>query len=224
MTSHREEIPERLRRFAERNWPEGAGPRRVVLAQTGEMRLSPEGRWMPFTADQWMTPDATGFCWHARVRMAPFVTAVVEDAYESGHGRLDAKVFGKLPVAHEEGPGVDRGEAQRYLAELPLVPGAILHNRELRFADGPEGSVRVWYRDPETYVDLHFDDQGDVVRTFSETRPRGDEGPTPWEGHWSVYESTDGLRVPRRGDVAWLLPEARFGYWWGEVDDVALEP
>jgi len=133
------------------------------------------------------------------------------------------KMFGALPVTHAEGPSVDRGELQRYLAELPFAPGAILHDRELRFADGPEGSVRVWISDPEIHVDLHFDEDGDVTRTFSETRPRGDEGPTPWEGRFSVYEETDGLRVPRRAEVAWLLDGEPFRYFWAELDDFALE-
>lgn len=221
--TERTDPPEPLRRFAERNCPDTPHDR-VVFAQVGEMRLKPDGRWLPFTAEQWMATRSTAFCWHARVKMAPLVTAVVEDAFEDGHGRLDVKIFGALPVAHDEGPNVDRGEIQRYLAELPCTPRAILEDPELRFDDGPDGSVRVWVGDPEVYVDLHFDAQGDVVRTYSETRPRGDEGPTPWEGRWSVYETTDdGLRVPRRADVAWLLPEGRFAYWWAELSDFALE-
>ncbi|MCA9604639.1 MAG: hypothetical protein KC619_03530 [Myxococcales bacterium] len=210
--------PEPLRRFAERNLgAAGAAGSRFLIEQAGEMRSKPTGRWMSFSAEQWFAPKEVAFCWHARVRMAPLVTAVVDDAYEDGHGRLDVKVWGAVPVTHQEGPDVDRGEAMRYLAELPMNPAALLHNPDLRFDEGPEGSFRVWTGDPETYVDLHLDRDGDVVRIHSRARPRGKEGPTPWEGRFRLYTESNGVRAPRLAEVAWLLPGERFTYWRGEV-------
>lgn len=217
------ELPERVAAYLERNLPAASrGARRVELEQTGTMRLKPGGRAIPFTAEQWIDTGAVGFCWHARFRMAPLVTAVVEDAYEDGHGRLDVKVWGKLPVAHAEGPVVDRGEVQRYLAELVWAPGAFAQNEALRYEERGD-AVRVWTLDPDTYVDLFFDDHGDVCRTFTTTRARSDGAPVleaegaPWEGRFFDYAERGGVRLPTRGEVAWLLPEGRFDYWQGEI-------
>lgn len=216
-------MPERLRSFVERNLPE---PRpaadRLTLHQTGEMRLKPGGRAMPFSAQQWSAVDELAFCWRARVRMAPLVTAVVEDAFEAGRGRLDVRLWGAIRVMHAEGPELDRGEAQRYLAELPWNPGAVLRNPALRFeARGDEG-VRVACGDAQTWVDLRFDAAGDIVGSFSETRHFGERGPTPWEGSFWDYGVLGGLRVPRQGEVSWLLPEGRFTYWRGRIDALVL--
>ncbi|PRP98503.1 hypothetical protein ENSA5_29730 [Enhygromyxa salina] len=216
------QLPDALRSFAERNILR-RDYARVVLEQEGTMRLQPNASWRPFTAEQWTSAREVAFCWHARVKMAPFVTMVIDDAFEGGHGRLDVKLWGRLPVAHDDGPELDRGEAMRYLAELPWNPAALLTNPELRFAEGPEGSVRVWTGDPRTYVDAHLDEAGDIVRTYSETRSMGDAGPAPWEGRFSDYADLGGLRVPCRGEVSWLLPEGRFEYWRGEITSLKCE-
>ena len=83
-------------------------------------------------------------------------------------------------VMHGE-PGVDldRGELTRYLGELAWNPMAIVHNPELRYADGPDGTARVWAHDERSYVDCRFDDAGDLVEIASAARVRGREDPGP---------------------------------------------
>jgi hypothetical protein len=194
-------------------------PRGTLLNQRGEMRLDPQGAWLPFTAEQTMEADATGFVWHARVRMAPMVTAVVEDAYEHRKGRLDAKIWGVFPVAHARGVDVDRGEAERYLAELPWCPLALLHNPGLNFEERDDGGVRVWVHEPNTYVDLRFDAEGDIVGARTTTRMRGDVC-VPWEGRFSRYRDFGGVRAPSAGEVWWETDHEPFVYWRGEVTEL----
>jgi deoxyribonuclease V len=215
-------LPPLLEAYVRRVLPEHIpGPARVLLHQTGEMRLTPARDWMPFTAEQTIAADKTEFVWHARFKMAPLVTAVVEDAFEGGHGRLDAKIWGVIPVAHARGIDVDRGERQRYLAELPWCPMALLYNEELQFDSVGEREIRVWVGDPQTYVDLRFDEAGDIVGTYTETRKR-DDITHPWEGRFSDYRDFAGVRAPARGEVMWHLPEGEFTYWRGEVTHLAV--
>ncbi len=216
-------IPAAVRRFVARTRTPEDDAKRVVIEQRGTMRLKATGKWLPFTAEQWMAVREVGFCWHARVKMAPFVTAVVEDKYEAGQGLLDVKLWGAVPIAHEDGPDIDRGEIQRYLAELPWNPGALLLNPELRFEERPDGVVRVWTGEPTLYVDLFFDSAGDVVRTHCDNRPFQSRGPCSWEGRFSDYADHGALRIPTRGEVAWLLPEGPFEYWRGEVTSHTTE-
>ncbi len=196
--------------------PPGA-PYRLLVEQEGEFRLGADRKWMPFTAEQWSAVHEVGFCWHARVRMAPLVTVVVEDAFEAGQGRLDAKVWGVLPMAHGRGPSFDRGEAQRYLAELPWNPLAVLRNRELHFGEGEGGSVRVWFQEPQTYVDLRPDADGDVMSAYTTTREIESGKTAPWEGFCADYTNFEGIRMPRRAEVSWVLPEGRFTYYRGTI-------
>ena len=48
------------------------------------------------------------------------------DAFVQGAGRLTVQLYGLITVANAAGAGIDRGEALRYLAELPWAPDAIL--------------------------------------------------------------------------------------------------
>ncbi|MCB9763784.1 MAG: hypothetical protein H6739_28705 [Alphaproteobacteria bacterium] len=217
------DLPALLAAYLDRNVPAAArGGSRVLFSQTGAMCLKPGGRWSPFTAEQWMATDAVSFCWHARIKMAPLLTAVVEDACEDGHGRLDVKLWGALPLSHEEGPRFDQGEAQRYLAELTWNPVALLRNPALRFEERSDGAVRVQVGDPDTWVDLRFDAAGDIVGTWTEARAYGDKGVFPWEGRFEDYTTLGGIRLPRRGAVSWHLPEGPFCYWRGEIVDLEL--
>ena len=183
------------------------------------MRLGPDRGWMPFTAEQTIEAHTTGFVWHARFRMAPLVTGVVEDAYEDGTGRLDAHLWGLVRVAHGRGVDVDRGEAERYLAELPWCPLALLHNPQLRYVEVDDRTVRVWVHDPDTYVDLLFDADGDISGARTTTRVR-DGAAQPWEGRFADYRAFGGIRAPSRGEVWWDGPEGRFVYWRGVVTDL----
>ncbi len=193
----------------------------VLLHQRGEMRLSPERGWSPFTAEQVIDPRQTRFVWHARIKMAPLVTAVVDDAYENGRGRLDAKLWGIFSVAHERGPEIDRGEALRYLAELPWCPTALLHNPDLRFRQIDDATVRVWVGDETTRVDLTFDADGLICRSSSDTRVR-DGKAEPWIGEFANYRDFGPFRAPSQGRVRWHPEGNPFEYWRGEV--TAIEP
>jgi hypothetical protein len=69
-------------------------------------------------------------------------------------------------------------------------------------------------------VRLGFDASGDVVRAAAPDRPRLDGGravPTPWRGLFSDHADLGGLRVPRRAEVAWDLPDGPFTYWRAAV-------
>ncbi len=216
-------VPSIWKRFFERQVSSSppVGARGTVITQRGELRLE-SGKWAPFTAEQTFQAERCGFCWHARAKMAPLVTAVVEDAYEDGHGRLEAKVFGLLRVAKgEPGLDLDRGELIRYLGELPWNPMAALHNPELRFTTAPLGKPRVWTHDEGTYVDYTFDSEGDIVEIESTARSRGKEGTAPWSGRFLRYAELDAVRIPVEAEVSWDLPEGRLVYWRGTVESFA---
>lgn len=210
-------IPRILSDYYERAVPEAPSePRGTSIAQVGEMRLAPDKPWMPFSAEQTISASETRFCWRARFKMAPLVTGMVEDAFENGQGRLDAKLWGLFSLAHARGPAVDRAEAQRYLAELVWSPMALVCNPELRFGEAQDGRLRIWVGDERTYVDLLFDEHGDVAGARTETRSRDGE-PQPWEGRFWDYQDFDGIRAPSRGEVWWDAPDGKFVYWRGTV-------
>jgi hypothetical protein len=170
-------LPDIWQRYLERNiGTTPQQPRGTLITQRGEILLDTE-KWAPFTAEQTFEAQRCGFVWHARVKMAPLVTAVVEDAYEGGHGRLEVKLFGLFRIMRAEpGLALDRGELTRYLGELPWNPTAIVHNPEIHFTIAPSGLARVWAHDEASYIDCRFDAEGDLVEIETTTRVRGDKG------------------------------------------------
>ena len=221
--------PPLVDRYLERALPagDGAAARCVRIEQTGEMRLKPGGRWLPFTAVETFEIARVGFAWQARFALGRLAWMRVDDAYADGEGHLDARLWGRLPVMRARGPEVARGEAMRYLAELIWVPQALRGNRDLEWAELDARTVEVASGTgaERAAVQLHFDGDGDIERTSAPDRPFAqgkDVVPRAWGGVVSDYAVLGGVRVPTRAEVGWTLPEGEFTYWRGTVTSLEV--
>ena len=201
-------------------------PRQVRITQRGEMWLKPDGRAMAFTAIQSFAVERVAFAWHARFPLlGPLALQVVDD-YADGDGKLEVRVLG-IPVQRQRGPETTAGEALRYLAELPFVPHAIAHNRELRWRELEERCVEVATEvDGQLLtVDLELDADGDIAGVSSQMRQRkvGDEWvATEWGGRYGDYRMLGAIRMPTAAEAYWELPEGRYVYWRATVTSAQL--
>ncbi len=191
------------------------------------MWREPGGKAMKFTAHQWTATETVAFRWQARFPMMPFVSLVVEDSYANGSGSLSGRLWGWLKLFEQRGDEVDRGQALRYLSELPWAPAAYLGNPALRYEER-DGRLRILCKvgDQWTGLDYDVDSAGRVVQVRAEARPREVNGAfidTPWVGRFDDWKEMSGLVVPTRGEVAWELPEGLFTYWRGQVTRHALQ-
>ena len=187
----------------------------------------PGGRRLPFKAVEELSVRTIEFEWRAVFGPNPLVRMIVVDRYREGEGSLTAKVWGLVPAVRSFGPGTDRGEAMRYLAELAWVPHAIAANPALSWRELGEDSVEVstLVAGRAASVQLAFDDSG-LLRTATAIRPRlaGKTAvDTPWVGNFGDYEELAGIRVPCSAEVSWELPEGPFTYWRVEVRSLEAE-
>lgn len=159
-----------------------------------------------------MSCERIEFRWQARFTMAGWVPGIVVDSFENGCGALHARLLGLFPVAHARGPEVDRSEIQRYLAEIAWCPMALTTNPQLEFKELSSESIRIKACNDQTYVDLSFDQQGDIEGARTLTRYRG-SSVEPWAGRFAGYRIFDGVRVPTSAEVWWHGNEGRFVYW-----------
>jgi Family of unknown function (DUF6544) len=197
----------------------------VRLHQRGEMWRLPGGRPLRFVAVQHIDAGRVAFRWRARFGAGRLRPLVVTDAYEDGAGRLEGRVAG-VRLFRATGPDVDRGQVMRYLAELAWLPDAGRANPEVARSDlGPTSAeVSAAVADGRASVRLGLRG-GDVVSASAPDRPREDGGravPTPWRGSFSDHGDLGGIRVPRRAEAAWELPEGPFTYWRAEVTDLEV--
>ena len=195
--------------------------RAIRTTQRGEIRMSPEARWIPFTADEFIDATRSSFRWEARLDPGKIGSPTVIDAYEDGHGRLQVKLGGIVPVKKITGQDTDTGEIQRYLASVVFCPPMLLNHPTLEWnALGPF-MLRLRERQDPTgaTVDLELSEEGRPL-VCRANRPRlvGKQAVlTPWSGTASEFREHEGLRVPTRLEVTWELPEGEFTYFRGEI-------
>lgn len=208
----------------------------LSLEHRGTFNLAAEGpdRWIPFTSTQRVTTRRPGFVWDARMAMAPGLTVRVHDAYVAGEGILHPAVLGLVSLTDLRGTspepgGVAHGEFMRFVAEAAWYPTALLPSQGARWTAVAEHSAQVALADGAVSVSLmlRFDPGTGLIDSMrSEARGRTvGRGAvmTPWEGRWSDYAEHGGMKVPMRGEVAWLTPEGGRTYWRGTVTALTYE-
>ncbi len=185
------------------------------------MRDGAEKPWRNFRAKQTIELDTTGFAWRART--GPFGLITVTDALDRTGPSLTVMAIGLIRVAHVDADdALRKGELQRYLAELPLAPDAILRNRSLDWEVlGPSVlRVAVTHGRVRAFVDLTLGKDGLVVSAFAPDRPRL-EGCTaverPWTGRFSDYRSHQRCIVPFSAEVAWTIDGQEAVVWRGKM-------
>ncbi|URI07940.1 hypothetical protein MW290_04975 [Aquincola tertiaricarbonis] len=209
----------------------------VTIEHCGTFNLAAEGpdQWEPFTSWQRSTMRRPGFVWDGRASMLPGVAVHVHDAYVAGEGILHPAVMGLVSLTELRGTspepdGVAVGEFMRWFAEGAWYPTALLPSQGVHWSEVDQHSALATASDGAVSVTLlfRFDPPSGVIASVrAEARGRT-VGPTvvmtPWEGRWSNYAEVDGLRVPMKGEVAWITPQGLRAYWRGSTVDIRYEP
>jgi uncharacterized protein DUF6920 len=196
----------------------------VHLRHTGTFNLSDSSqRWAPFTSDQRVITHRPGFDWDARIAVAPGFEVRVHDAYIDGEGLLHAALLAMFPLVIQRGTReMAEGELMRFLAESPWYPTVLLPDQGVRWEPLDDRSAVATLGDGRVSASLvfRFAPNGLLESVRSETRGRlvaGVAVPTPWLGRWSDWRWVNGVRIPTRGEVSWLLPAGPLPYWRGQV-------
>lgn len=218
------ELPEPAARYLRFALPEGAPRmRRARLEHAGHFRPAPGARWSAFRSVQHVTTRPPGFVWDAVIRMVPLVGVRVRDAYVRGAGASRANIAGLFTVAEGHGPAFDAGSLQRWLAEAPWYPAALLPGGAVRWEPVDHTTARAVVTDGDLTVSVEFtvNERGELTRMYTPARMRDVRGtgvPTPWEATFGRWMPAGGVMVPTEGEVAWILPEeGRFAYWRGRI-------
>ncbi|WP_354044251.1 DUF6544 family protein [Devosia sp. UYZn731] len=215
-------IPPIMQAFALRNGATVGGPPLMVSQQTDEMRLGPDQKFFAVAARQLSGTRDPGFVWEATATMARVVPIRVVDAHAGGKGWLEVQIAGVVPVATATGPESDKGEMMRFLSELAWNPDAILNVAALKWRQIDASTVEVCIETSGGTATVRqlFDADGDIVGIEADDRPYLVDGktlPTRWVGRFSDYAQFGTYRLPRHGEVAWILPQGEFVYFRGTI-------
>ncbi len=148
---------------------------------------------------------------------------MVADYLVGGHGGLDVRFMGAVPIAYEAGTAdADLGEMLRYLAELPWNPDAILQNDTLEWSVVDLLTFKVATDIGVARAEITFtlgpDGLIDTARAAS--RPYNDgkmRHDLPWHGLFWDYHQVEGRMIPMQAEVAWVLDSQDYTYWRGKI-------
>ncbi len=202
-------LPDVARRALVRALAPGVSVSRVVLLEMeGEIKLR---SWVPFRARQ-VLRAGEGFVWEASAGRGP-VRFRGGDVLWRGHGSLDFRLWGIVPVARASGPDVDMSAAGRLAAEtVAWAPQALLpaFGTRWRRQDNTTATVAVPVGSDTIEVTVAIDADGLIESLV--TRRWGDPDSTgmftaiPFGGAVDEHADIDGITIASSGRVGW---------WWG---------
>lgn len=204
----------------------GRPVRAVRTTQKGEMRMSPNARWIPFTANEYISATHSDFRWEARLDPGKLVPTVVTDAYENRHGFLAVKLGGAVQIKKFTGPNFDKGELQRYLASIALCPMMLLNHESLEWRLAGPSTVSVRDRSDKAQATVDWElAQGGRPLAIRALRPRlagKDVILTQWTATTREFREVEGMRLATHLEVAWQGSEGEFTYFREQIASIEL--
>lgn len=196
----------------------------------GRIRSGPDGRWMPFTAEQHSAthPPRRLFLMHARMFGLP-VEAFHRLA--DGHATMRVRLLGAFPLVDARGEEMDRSESVTLLNDMCLLaPGALL-DPAIRWLDADAGSVRAVFThgDHTITATLLFDADGRLRDFVSDDRAAASsDGRSFTRMRFSTpihsYRMQGDAQRIVRGDGVWHAPDGPYAYGEFEVLDALMNP
>lgn len=196
--------------------------RTVTIRQEGMLRTKPEGRWMPFSAEQHSLLDWPSFIWNARIKAAPGIKIHGRDLYVNGHADMLIKLMGVFTLGHAYGHEINQGSLVRYLAEMVWYPPAAL-SPYIRWEaiDDETARANISYGDIHASGTFYFQNTGEPARFVAQRYKEA--GGTCTLEEWSVrmgaYTIFQDILIPAQGEVAWNLRTGPFPWYRFEVKD-----
>lgn len=197
--------------------------RGAIATQAAEFFIN--GGWHPLTATQHFSVSPPGFVWDARIEMAPLMPVRVRDGYVRGGAMMQASMYGVYPLANQvDNPKLNAGALQRFLGESIWFPTALLPSSTVTWTARDDHSATASLTDGPTVVTLLFEfgDNGMPV-AISGDRYKEDQGQYSIQ-RWLITcgESTikDGMTIPLRCEVAWMVNGVRQPYWRGRISSI----
>lgn len=196
----------------------------IRLKQVGEMRTEVEGKWMPFTAEQYVNTESISFIWTTNVKMTPYVQLVGRDKLSNGKGEMLVKAFALITVVDDaDNVPINTGAMIRYLAEICWFPSGAL-NEAIIWEPIDSNTVKATLRIKDQSVSgmFKFRLNGDFI-LFEADRYYGGKANAHLE-KWVVtaqaHKVFNGIKIPNRCRVSWKLKDGDFNWLNLEITDI----
>lgn len=197
----------------------------VRLFQEGEMKTSPDGKWMPFTASQYFNCFNPSFVWRTRVKPLPLTFMNGRDKLINGEGEMLIKLFSMITVGNERGnEKINTASMQRYLAEMCWFPSVAINDYIGWEAIEPTTAKAILTIGGKSVSGIfNFSSEGEML-SFETERYYGsgkDAVLEKWLIEMVDYKKFDGIKIPHKCKVTWKLNAGDFN--WLNLEITAME-
>jgi hypothetical protein len=178
------------------------------ISMRGKIKVK---RWLPFRARQVLSPHH-GFVWAGRAGGV----IVGGDSLVERVGLLDWKLFGRVTVAHAEGPDVAQSAAGRAAAEAIWLPTALLPRFGVTWSSEGSGEIAAALEVAGVPVEVHLkvNESGLPASVwFQRWGDPSNSGKFDWHpfgGEITGYAGFDGLTIPSKGRLGWFYGTDRW--------------
>jgi hypothetical protein len=222
--AHVTRLPEPVQRYLRYAGVVGKEPIRTIrLTQRGLMRLQPGQKWMPLVAQQYFTTNPPAFLWSCTMRPFPLAWISATDRFTGGHGSMVIKLLSFITVGNAQGPEMDQGELQRYLAEMILFPTAWLSDAiKWQAIDGSSVQATFSEHGVTGSVVLHVNEHDQLTHVTAD-RYKEEHGHyllAPWSAQCEEYQEVEGMRIPTRIAITWHLVSGAFTWFRCKIAEI----
>lgn len=194
----------------------------IEFSQRGEMKLEPnQENWINANAKQYVRLNEPAFLWHVDLSMLPVINTKGRDYFINGEASMQVYIGSLIPVVNvKNNEKTNESSLSRFLLELPLYPTAALEDYITWEAiDESSAKAILSYKNMTTEAVFHFNEEGLIEKIEALRFKENDEKAKriPCIGEVKAYETFDGIEIPSKIDITWLLDDEEYTWYKLEI-------
>jgi len=205
----------------------------VKLKHDGAFRQNEGQEWMNIEGREYFTTERPGFVWTGKISPFPLLWLTGIDTYIEGKANFQIKLLSLVSIADERNSKeLDESELQRWLAEAPWFPTALLPNKNLHWEEIDRSSARAVVKDDSNGLAItaaavfYFNEKGEIVKVIAD-RYRSVDNNTyskqKWLGYYRDYKNISSMMIPNEIEVAWHSNFSDFSYAKFRITEISYD-
>ncbi|MDQ0430778.1 hypothetical protein QOZ98_003665 [Planomicrobium stackebrandtii] len=201
----------------------------VSLKQHGWMKQKPEQKeWTASKAEQTSFADPPAFHWSAKMKMGKGLFVTGKDSFVAGKASMRIKLMGIFPLTTTaDNEKINESALLRYLMELVWYPSAVFSPFiTWELVDTHAAKAVITYEGLTGSATYFFNEQSELLRI--EAWRYKDSGKEARRqlciGTVREQQKVEGLKIPVKMEVSWLVDGDTFTWYKFDVSDVRFNP
>lgn len=195
------------------------------LKQSGKIKLKPEQKtWTASEAEQIIFTDRPSFQWTVKMKMGKGLFVTGKDSFQGGQASMRIKLAGILPISRSAAnEKTSQSALQRYLMELAWYPSAVLSPLiSWEEVDAKSAKATIKYAGLTGSATYFFNGQDELLKVEAWRYKESGEDARPLLciGTIDEHQQVDGLKVPTKVEISWMLESGPFTWYKFGVHDI----